>query len=188
MSDFLDTPPEPPPRNGDLVLATGRFLRFVVRDGWEFADRIGITGIVGLVAVTDERRLLLVEQSRPPVGGPVLELPAGLVGDQEGAAGEDLTAGAQRELREETGYEASNWTLLATGPVSPGTTSEMLTLLLATGLRRVGPGGGSGTESLVVHEMPLDAAEAWLRARERAGSIIDLKVFAGVYFARRAGL
>jgi ADP-ribose pyrophosphatase len=168
-------------------LARGRFLRFVVRDGWEFADRVGITGIVGVVAVTDDRKLLLVEQHRRPVGAAVLELPAGLVGDEAGTEHEGLVDGARRELREETGFVAANWEVVASGPTSPGTTSEIIALLLATGLTRVGPGGGQGGELLTVHEVPLDGAEAWLRAREKTGVLVDLKIYAGLWFARCVG-
>jgi ADP-ribose pyrophosphatase len=168
-------------------LARGRFLRFVVRDGWEFADRVGIAGIVGIVAVTDDRELLLVEQHRPPVGGAVLELPAGLVGDEIGTEHEGLLDGARRELREETGYEAVNWEVVASGPTSPGTTSEIIALVLATGLTRVGPGGGQGGESLTVHLVPLDGAETWLHAREKTGVLVDLKIYAGLWFARGVG-
>jgi ADP-ribose pyrophosphatase len=159
----------------------------VVRDGWEFADRTGIGGIVAIVAVTPEGRLLLVEQDRPPVIGRVLELPAGLVGDEPGSEGEDPVAGARRELLEETGFEADRWEVVAEGPVSPGTTSEVITLLRATGLHRTGPGGGTGPESLVVHEMPLEGAARWLADREREGLQVDLKVWAGIFFARSEG-
>jgi ADP-ribose pyrophosphatase len=169
----------------DRELARGRFLRFVVRDGWEFADRIGITGIVGIVAVTDDAKLVLVEQHRPPVGARVIELPAGLVGDEAGTEQEDLVTGARRELREETGYEAARCEVLARGPTSPGTTSEIIALLLATGLTRVGPGGGHGGESLTVHEVPLGRAEEWFTAREAEGILVDVKVYAGLWFARR---
>jgi ADP-ribose pyrophosphatase len=171
---------------GDRVLAAGRYLRLVVRRGWEFADRAGITGIVGIIALTPAGSLVLVEQERPPVNGTVIELPAGLVGDEEGSAGEDLLTGAARELREETGYEADRWSIVAAGPASPGTTSEVITLLLATGLRKVAAGGGAGEERLTVHEAPLDDIEEWLAAQERRGAQVDLKVHAGICFARRA--
>jgi ADP-ribose pyrophosphatase len=172
----------------DRELVRGRFLRFVVRDGWEFADRVGITGIVGIVAVTDDRKLVLVEQHRPPVGGAVLELPAGLVGDEAGSERESLVDGARRELREETGFEAASWEVVASGPTSPGTTSEIVALVLATGLTRVSRGGGLGDESLVVHLLPLDGAEARLHAHEKTGVQVDLKIYAGLWFARRVDM
>ena len=61
-----------------------------------------------------------------------------------------------------------------------------MTLVLATGLARLGSGGGTVGESLVVHEVPLGTAEAWLAAREGDGTLVDLKVHAGLLFARRS--
>jgi ADP-ribose pyrophosphatase len=171
------------PQN-ERVEARGRFLDFVIRDGWEFADRRGITGIVGVVAVTPEGRLLLVEQYRPPVRVPVLELPAGLVGDGPEEEAESLVEGARRELLEETGYDATHWTAVARGCTSPGTTSEIMTLFLATGVTRVGPGGGSNGESIRVHAVALEEADVWLAGREAEGILIDLKVYSGLHFAR----
>ena len=66
------------------VMAAGKYLRLVKRGHWEFADRHTCKGAVAIVAVTDERRLLLVEQFRIPLMKNVLELPAGLVGDVAG--------------------------------------------------------------------------------------------------------
>jgi ADP-ribose pyrophosphatase len=169
----------------DEILVSGRFLDFVVRDGWEFAARKGITGIVGIVAVTGDDRVLLTEQYRPPMRCRVCELPAGLVGDEPTSPEEDLIEGAARELCEETGYAALHWRLLAHGPTSPGTTSEMMTLLLATGLARVGPGGGGAGEEIEVHEVPIGSAESWLAEREAAGVMVDLKVHAGLCFLKR---
>lgn len=169
---------------GVVELGRGRFLRLVARDGWEFAERMGIAGIVMIVPVTDDGKLVLVEQYRPPVGARVIELPAGLVGDEAGAEGEAPARAAARELFEETGYEAARVERVWEGPVSPGATSESVAVYVARGLKKVGPGGGAGGESIRVHEAPLNAVCAWLRAREREGARIDLKVFAGVHFAR----
>jgi ADP-ribose pyrophosphatase len=103
-----------------IVLAEGKYLRFMQRAGWEYAERRGVTGIVGIVAVTDEGKLLLVEQYRLPLDKRVIELPAGLVGDEAGKERESLLAAANRELQEETGYHAGNLVLLASGPTSAG--------------------------------------------------------------------
>src|ERR1017187_9697315 len=85
------------------ILAEGRHLRFVERNGWEFVERKNVTGIAILVALTDWGGVLLVEQHREPVGARVLELPAGLAGDE---GEESAESAANRELVEETGYRA----------------------------------------------------------------------------------
>ena len=162
------------------VLGEGRFLRLVDTDGWEYAERKNVTGIVTVVAQFDGR-LLLVEQYRPPLRANVIELPAGLAGDLPDSADEALEAAALRELEEETGYRAASCERLFAGPLSAGMTTEVVTFFHATGLKRVGGGGGDGSEKITVHEVPLDEAEAWLRARNEAGTLIDPKVYAGLY-------
>lgn len=168
----------------DQVLAEGRFLRFGIRNGWEYALRKGISGIVGIVAVTKDRRLVLVEQYRPPLDARVIELPAGLVGDEAGSESEEILDGARRELREETGYEAGRWEVLCQGPVAPGSLGEVQHLVFAGDLRKVGPGGGEAGEDLEVHEVPLSEIDGWLRGCEDAGLMIDLKVYSGLCFVR----
>ena len=54
--------------NSDVVVAQTKHVRLVDRDGWTFAQRIGNTGIVCILAKTADGRLILVEQYRPPVG------------------------------------------------------------------------------------------------------------------------
>ena len=169
---------------GATLVAEGRYLCLLDRGGWEFVERKNTTGIVVLVAVTEDRRLLLVEQWREPVGSRVLELPAGLAGDVAGAEDEALATAARRELLEETGYEASDLELLMVAPSSPGLTSETYTFFRASGLAKVAAGGGDASEDIVVHEVPLDGVEAWLQARAAEGFLIDLKVYAGLLFAR----
>jgi len=169
------------------VLAEGRFLRLVKVGGWEWAERTNASGVVVVVAKTPEDRVLLVEQHRPPVGGRVIELPAGLAGDIAGAEEEALEVAALRELEEETGWSAARIVRLTAGPVSAGMTSESLTFLRAEGLRRVGPGGGDESEDIVVHEIPLAEVDAWLAARAAEGVPCDPKVYAGLYFLHRAG-
>ena len=73
-----------------------------------------------IAAVTDDERLSLVEQYRIPMQCRVLDLPAGLVGDDPGTAGEAMIDAARRELFEETGYEGTDWHFAVSGPASPG--------------------------------------------------------------------
>jgi ADP-ribose pyrophosphatase len=170
------------------VLHEGRFIRMVRRDGWEYVEHPGISGIVVVVAVTDDGKLLLVEQLRRPVQRRVLELPAGMVGDLPGQRDEDFTLAARRELQEETGYDAASFERLMAGPYSPGRSSDLYTFYRARGLRRVGEGGGDEHEDIVVHEVPMEGIDAWLEARSAEGLLIDPKIYAGLYFiGRRAG-
>lgn len=163
------------------VLWTGQHLVMVARGRWEFVTRKGASGVVGIVAVTDEGRLLLVEQHRPPINRPSVELPAGLAGDLPGARAESLAAAARRELLEETGYEAAEVLPLVEGVSSAGLSDETVTLMLARGLRKTGSGGGDASEQIIVHEVPIDEVHGFLRERVKAGAAIDFKIYAALY-------
>jgi nicotinamidase/pyrazinamidase len=168
------------------VLGEGRWLRLVKRGKWEYAQRVvGATAAV-IVAVTENDEMILIEQPRPAVGGTVLELPAGLIGDIAGAEDESPELAAARELEEETGYRPGRLERVAAGTSTAGLSDERLIVYVAHQVERVGDGGGDEHEDIAVHLVPLPAVEDWLAARERAGVIIDLKVWAGLYFARRA--
>ncbi len=73
---------------------------------------------------------------------------------------------------------------LPSGPVSPGITSEEVSFFHATGLRKVGEGGGTVDEDITVHVIPLNEVEQWTKERSFTGAKVDLKVFAGLYFAQ----
>jgi len=127
--------------------------------------------------------VVLIEQYRTPMGCKVIEIPAGLIGDQEHLAGEDQITGANRELHEETGYEAARMELLTNGAPSAGSNTVILSIYKATGLRKTGPGGGDHTEDITVHEVPIPEVRSWLKQREAMGNVIDLKVYAGLFLA-----
>jgi ADP-ribose pyrophosphatase len=167
----------------DRILASTPFLRLIDRDGWTFVERPNSQGVVTIIPLTAERRLLLVEQFRAPLDRKVIEFPAGLMGDEPGHENEDPVASARRELIEETGYEARDLELVATTATSPGMANELVHFILAWNLVRVGAGGGIDSENIVVHEVPIADARAWLREQEGKGLVIAAKVFAGLYFA-----
>jgi len=172
----VSTPPTP------KTLARGRYLELVDETGWEYVQRHGSSGVVVIVATTDDGGLVLVEQPRVPIHKSAIELPAGLVGDHAAVAGEALERAAERELEEETGFRATRWRRLVEGPVSVGLTPEVVTFFRAAGLSRVGPGGGDNTEDITVHVVPVGEVPAFLAAKAAAGLAIDPKVFAGLYF------
>ncbi|NLH18186.1 MAG: NUDIX hydrolase [Phycisphaerae bacterium] len=167
------------------VLWAGRFLDVVRINRWEFVQRKNITGIVGIVPVTNDGKLVLLEQYRPPIGGKVIELPAGLVGDVPGNRSEPLEAAARRELHEETGYEARRMEVLFEGCVTPGLCDETISFFLATDLYKTADGGGDETEDIIVHEVPLGAVMDFLAEQQRKGFFIDLKVYSALFFLQR---
>jgi ADP-ribose pyrophosphatase len=165
------------------IMAEGDFYRFVREGCWEYIEPAGFREAVLIIPVTDDGRLVLVEQFRTPVRAQVLEIPAGLVGDAEGGRDEGVIAAGHRELLEETGYEASSMQVAARGFPSAGSNSVEVTILLATGLSKVAGGGGCEGEDIIVHEVPLPEVRDWLEQRRAEGGVIDLKVFAGLFFA-----
>lgn len=90
-------------------------------------------GAVGVVALDEAGRVLMIRQYRHAVGRLLWELPAGL----RDVAGEPTARTARRELLEETGYRARDWHVLADYFSSPGIITERLRVFLARGLEEV---------------------------------------------------
>ncbi|HYG74658.1 MAG TPA: NUDIX hydrolase [Planctomycetota bacterium] len=169
--------------NEKQTVACGKFLKLVKDGRWEYAERVNSSGAVAIVAVTDEGKLILVEQFRVPLGKRSIELPAGLAGDDAGKFGEALANAATRELLEETGYEAGVMEFMTEGASSAGLTSETIAIFRARHLKKVGAGGGDAQEDILVHEIPLTQVPGWIAQQRAAGKEVDLKVFAGLWFA-----
>jgi ADP-ribose pyrophosphatase len=168
------------------TLAAGKFLKLCAVDGWEYCERVNASAVVGVLGITPEGRILLVEQYRPPLGRNAIEIPAGLVGDSTEHAGEDPAVAAARELEEETGYRASGMLYLGKGPSSAGLTTETVTLYHGTGLQKVGEGLGDGNERITLHEVPLGELRRFLARRAEEGVAIDLKIYSAMLLAGMA--
>jgi len=158
---------------------TYRDSRGVVRT-WEALERVGIAGIVVMIAITPSGNVLLEKQFRPPLGREVIELPAGLV-----EPGESMEEAARRELVEETGWEAQKLTFLAEGPISTGASTEALRAYLCTSLKHIGKNGGDDNEIIEVIEVPIEHVQSYLRNEQLNGMLVDLKVFGLVELARK---
>ena len=165
------------------VIGQGRFLRLVRRGKWEFVERIRSSGVVGIIATTPGSQLVLVEQWREAAGAMCIELPAGLVGDEQ--EDEDAVESARRELEEETGYRAAWLEHVADGLSSAGLTDELVGLYRAGGLERVHEGGGTASEDIRVHTVPLAEVPAFLRHCVQDGRKVDVKVWAALWFIGR---
>lgn len=151
----------------------GRFISVKRRGRWEYVSRTGGVRAAVILAI-DDGHVLLVDQYRVPLGRRCLELPAGLVGDED--AGESITVAAARELEEETGYRAGRVEEIGEFCSSPGMVSESFTLVRAHDVVRVGDGGGTADEGIVVHRVSLAGIADYVAARRRDGMAIDVKL------------
>jgi ADP-ribose pyrophosphatase len=163
------------------TLHSGRFLDLVDVDSWEYVERRNASGVVVVIPITADDEIVLIEQVRPALGKRNVELPAGLVGDDH-AADEDPAIAARRELVEETGFDTDAPLIrLTEGPTSSGLTSETVIFYHARDVKKVESGGGVSGEEITVHVVPLVGVRDWLRSREDATTLVDPKVYAGLW-------
>jgi ADP-ribose pyrophosphatase len=164
----------PPDANApEEVEWAGKFVVAMRRGRWEYAGRTrGIHAVV--ILALDAGEVILVEQYRVPLGKYCLEFPAGLIGDE--TEGEDALESAIRELEEETGYRAAQWEVLGEFASSPGMLSETFTLVKATGLTKVGEGGGTEHEDILVRRVPLTQVPGTIAECRARGVAIDAKL------------
>ena len=163
------------------IVWQGKYIKVTKEGPWEYVSRTRGVSAAVILAVDDgpfgeaqDRHVILVEQYRVPLAAQSLELPAGLVGDEQ--EGEEVGSAAIRELEEETGYRAERMVELGRFHASPGMSSEGFTLLRAEGLTKVGAGGGVGSEDIKVHRVKLEEVPAFVEEKRHAGARIDVKI------------
>ena len=145
-------------------------------------DVVENKGAVGVVAVDDVGRVVLIHQYRHPVRGKLWELPAGL----RDVRGEDMALTAARELAEETDYRAARFDLLVDLHTSPGFSDETIRIFLARDLSPVPEGerhDRTGEEAdLEIAWFDLDEAVAMVLR----GEITNAAAVGGLLSAARA--
>jgi 8-oxo-dGDP phosphatase len=126
-------------------------------------------GAVVVLAVDDRERALVLHQYRHPVGLRFVELPAGLLDEEQEVPSET----AERELLEEAELRASSWEHLLTTHPSPGISSERIEVFLARGLSPAHRGGFEPT-----HE-EADMTTAWVPVDELVDAVLSSRVTDG---------
>ena len=169
----------------ETTVFDGKVFRVVVRDVELFdgshsrRDVVLHHGGAAIVALDSENNVYLVRQFRSPYGKVIYEIPAGKLEKDE-----DPKLCAIRELKEETGMEASSVESLGEMYATPGYCSEIIHLYLATGLT-CGEGRPDDGEFLQVHQIPLSEVLEMIDRNE----ISDAKTLAGILkTARRVGI
>ena len=158
------------------IMWEGRFITAVREGHWEYVRRSrGIRAAV-ILAETDAGEIVLVEQHRIPIGRRCLELPAGLIGDDHGGEDDNVERAAARELEEETGYRADRIQPLGEYYSSPGMVAESFTLVRASGLTKVGDGGGVEGEDIVVHHVPRADVVSFIEEKRDEGVGVDVRL------------
>ena len=151
----------------------GKYVRVLRRGKWEYASRTNNISAVVILAEIDGK-VILVEQPRVPPDCRCIELPAGLVGDEDPNATPESTA--IKELQEETGYTAERVERLGEFYASPGMLSEGFTLVRAHGVRKIGEGGGDENEDIKVHLVPRAEVPNFIEQKRAEGFGVDVKL------------
>jgi ADP-ribose pyrophosphatase len=159
----------PPPE----VMCEGKFVRLMRRGKWEYASRTRDINAVVIIA-EHEGKVILIDQPRVGPDCRCVELPAGLVGDED----PDITveATAIKELEEETGFTAERIERLGDFYASPGMVAESFTLVRAHGVRRIGEGGGDEHEDINVHLVARPDIPNFLEQKRAEGFGVDVKL------------
>ncbi len=157
------------------VVWQGKYIRIMRQGRWEYASRCKAMTAVVIYAEVDGK-VLMIAQDRVPIGKSCIELPAGLVGDEDENA--TVLETAAKELREETGYEAERFEVIGEFYSSPGMIAESFTLVRAHGLTRVGDGGGNEDEEIEIHLVPKADVRDFVARMREAGRAIDVRILA----------
>lgn len=151
----------------------GKYIRAMKRGRWEYVSRTNAINAAVILA-EHEGKVILIEQYRVPLGARCLELPAGLVGDEDEHATVEETA--VKELEEETGFTADRIEVIGEFFSSPGMVAEGFTLVRAHGLSKVGDGGGTEHEEIEVHLIPRAGVPDFVERKRAEGCAIDVKM------------
>ncbi|MBD7983635.1 NUDIX hydrolase [Sporosarcina sp. Sa2YVA2] len=134
-------------------------------------------GAVAILAITDDKKILLVEQYRKALKRSIIEIPAGKI-----ESGEDKELTAIRELEEETGYGSCKFTYMQSFATSPGFANEIVHMYLARQLYKVeNPAQGDEDEFIRILECTIEEAEQMVLEEQ----IYDAKTAFAILYAKK---
>jgi len=137
-------------------------------------------GAVAIIAVTDDNKIVMVEQYRKPLEKTIVEIPAGKL-----EKGEEPSLCAKRELEEETGYDCQSLELISSFYTSPGFADEIIHVYLAKGLSKKENAAGLDEDEFVnLMEITLEEAQTLIEEQR----IFDAKTIFAVQYLQIANL
>ncbi|MBS1696880.1 MAG: NUDIX hydrolase [Actinobacteria bacterium] len=173
MTELRDEPFAPEILGSDVVYRGAvwdvREDRVRYGDGEIVRQYLDHTGAVAVVAVDEDRRVLLIQQYRHPIRQRDWELPAGLLD----VVGEDPMHAARRELAEEADLTATGWEPLVSAYTTPGSNSEIIHIYLATGL-------SPAAEPFARTDEEADIRLAWVPLTEAADGVLAGRLRNGI--------
>ncbi|PKG21882.1 NUDIX hydrolase [Niallia nealsonii] len=135
-------------------------------------------GAVAVIAVTDEGKIVLVEQYRKPLEKEIVEIPAGKL-----EKGENPEVCAKRELEEETGYGCDSIELVSSFYTSPGFADEIIHIYVAKGLKKLEDAAGLDEDEFVnLMEVTLEEALEFIKNQR----IYDAKTIYAIQYLQLA--
>ena len=169
----------------ETTLIRGRELTMCKRGQHEYASRAQHGASVAIIATTPGDELVVIEQRRASLKSRVLELPMTWVPAEGALTDSDLLRSARRCLAQHSGYLATSWRKLMTGPVAAGVCDELVTYYRARDLERM-----VRTRSLLeidpeiqVHYVTRGSFDGFLTYRRSEGVLVDPVIFAAAWQA-----
>jgi ADP-ribose pyrophosphatase len=131
-------------------------------------------GAVAILAITDDKKVVMVEQYRKALERTIVEIPAGKL-----EKGEEPELCARRELEEETGYECESLELLTSFYTSPGFADEIVHVYVAKGLNKKENAAALDEDEFVnLEELTFDEAVQYVKEQK----IYDAKTIFAVQY------
>jgi ADP-ribose pyrophosphatase len=179
---------------GQRTLWKGKFIKTTLisyRDGngkvnqWEAVSRLNCNGVVVIIPITKENRLILIRQFRPSLNNYVIEFPAGLIDP-----GEDAALAGRRELIEETGHAAERFELCTEGVISTAINSERWNVLVAFNAQEVTDDvlrahPPDDNENIEVIKVAIDNIYSELERYSSEGDDVDLRIYGLLELAKK---
>ncbi len=169
------------------ILCETKFLQLKDDNGWFYAHRPNVSGIVIIVPIICNQEVLFLKTKRPPLVAEEIskfniEFPAGLIGDIN--KNESVLECASKELLEETGLVATQMKILTNNLTSSGgltsETSSVVLAIIEDAMPVTTPQDDGG---IIVERMRIKISDIpkWLQTQEKTGGSIGAQTLAGLY-------